>query len=106
MHYKLIITERAEALLDDLVHYLFYRIKNQQAATHLLDSVEHLYERLEDNPFQFPECRDEYLSYMEYREAVLPDMNYLVIYRVEDRNVYVLGVFHELEQYKNKCDDI
>ena len=38
----------------------------------------------------------------EYREAVLTDMNYIVIYKVEDENVYVLGVFHELEQYKNK----
>ncbi|MBQ4522235.1 MAG: type II toxin-antitoxin system RelE/ParE family toxin [Lachnospiraceae bacterium] len=102
MHYKLIITERAEELLDGLVRYLLYRIKNQQAALHLLESIEKLYDRLEYNPFQYPFCKDEYLLQKEYREAVLTDMNYLVIYKVEDENVYVLGVFHELEQYKNK----
>lgn len=102
MDYKLIITERAEELLDGLVQYLLYRVKNEQAAIHLLDSVAHLYDRLEDNPFQFPECRDEYLSYLGYREAVLSDMNYLVIFKVEEETVYVLGVFHELEHYKNK----
>lgn len=102
MDYKLIITERAEELLDSLVRYLLYRIKNEQAAIHLLDSVEHLYNRLENNPFQFPKCRDEYLSYLGYREAILPDMNYLVVFKVEKETVYVLGIFHELEQYKNK----
>lgn len=102
MHYKLVITERAEELLDGLVYYLLYRVKNEQAAIHLLDDIGQIYERLEDNPFQFPKCKDEYLSYMGYREAVLLDMNYLVIFKVEDRNVYVLGIFHELEQYNHK----
>ena len=54
MRYKLIITERAEELLDGLVRYLLYRIKNQQAALHLLESIEKLYDHLEHNPFQYP----------------------------------------------------
>lgn len=54
MNYKLIITERAEELLDNLVCYLLYQIKNEQAARHLLDSAEQVYSRLEENPFQFP----------------------------------------------------
>lgn len=29
-------------------------------------------------------------------------MNYLIIYKVEEHCVYVLGIFHELEQYNNK----
>lgn len=29
-------------------------------------------------------------------------MNYFVILKVEDDRVYVLGIFHELEQYKDK----
>lgn len=102
MLYKLIITERAEELLENLVYYLLYRIKNQQAASHLLDRVERIYDRLEDNPYQFPFCRDEYLASKEYREVVLPDMNYVIIFRIAENEVYVLGVFHELEQYRNK----
>ena len=102
MYYRLIITEKAEELMDNLVKYLLYRIKKQQAAIHLLDSVERVYERLEENPFQFPICRDEYLAHKGYREAVLLDMNYLIIFKVENNEVYVLGVFHELEKYQNK----
>lgn len=102
MDYRLIITKQAERMLDRLINYLLYRIKNQQAAMHLFDSIERLYQRLEENPFQFPMCRDDYLLHKEYREAVLPDMKYLVIYKVEDKAVYVLGVFHESEKYWTK----
>jgi hypothetical protein len=73
MDYKLIITERAEELLDKLVYYLLYNIRNEQAAIHLLDSVDEIYDRMEENPFQFPECRDIYFSHLGYREAVLAD---------------------------------
>lgn len=102
MNYKLIITERAEELLDALVRYLLYQIKNEQAAVHLLDSVEQGYSRLEENPLQFPRCRDAYLSRLGYREAVFTDMKCLVIFKIEEDTVYIVGVFHELEQYRNK----
>ena len=102
MGYRLIITDRAEELLDGLVNYLLYKIKSQQAAIHLVDNIERLYDRLEENPLQFPLSKDTYLLHKGYREAVLPDMNYILIFKIEGTNVYVLGVFHQLEQYKRK----
>ena len=102
MVYKLVITERAEQLLDRLVYYLLFQLKNEQAAAHLLDVVSNVYERLEENPFQFPECRDVYLKSKQYREATTMDMNYVIIYRVEEETVYVLGIFHGLESYETK----
>ena len=53
---KLNITEHADELLDNLVYYLIYRLKNEQAAKHLLDGIDDIYDRLEANPFQFAEC--------------------------------------------------
>lgn len=102
MTYNLIITERADELLDKLVFYLLYQLKNEQAASHLLDGVSKIYDRVAENPFQFPECRDLVLKRKEYREAVIPDMNYIVIYRVHQHDVYILGVFHGLENYNQK----
>ncbi|MEE0884631.1 MAG: type II toxin-antitoxin system RelE/ParE family toxin [Faecalimonas sp.] len=78
MTYNLIITERANELLDKLVFYLLYQLKNEQAASHFLDGVAKIYDRVVENPFQFPQCRDSVLKRKEYREAVIPDMNYLV----------------------------
>ena len=40
MVYKLNVTDHADELLDNLVYHLIYRLKNKEAAKHLLDSVE------------------------------------------------------------------
>lgn len=100
--YKLIVTEHAEILLDNLVYHLLFRLKNEQAAVHLLNSIDNIYNRLEDNPLQFQLCQDSYLAKKGYHEAVVPEMNYLVIFRIDDNTVYIMGVFHQLENYQEK----
>ena len=102
MAYRLIITEMAEELLEQLVNYILYKFRNEQAARHLLDGIEQLYDRLEDNPYQFADCRDFFLKSKGYKEAVVKDMDYILIFRIEGNVVYVLGIFHQLENYKDK----
>ena len=46
MDYKLVISEHADELLDNLVYYLLYRLKSEQAARHLLDGIDGIYDRL------------------------------------------------------------
>ena len=102
MDYKLVISEHADELLDNLVYYLLYRLKNEQAARHLLDGMNGVYDRLETNPFQFPLSRDVYLANKGYHEAVVPQMDYIVIFDVREDTVNVVGVFHQLENYQSK----
>lgn len=104
MAYKLVITEHTDELLDGLVYHLLYRIKNEQAARHLLDGIESVYERLEENPFQFPFSRDTYLAGRGYHEAIVPQMNYIVVFCVKVDIVNVVGIFHQLENYQKKMD--
>ena len=102
MAYKINVTEHADELLNHLVYHLIYRLKNKQAAEHLLDFIEVIYDRLENNPFQFAECKDTYLAKKGYREAVVPQMNYIIIFDVSDNVVNIVGIFHQLENYQNK----
>ena len=102
MDYKLIITERADELLDNLMQHLIYRLKNEQAARHLLDGIENVYERLEENPLQFPFSRDTYLANKGYREALVPQMDYIVVFSIKADIVSVVGIFHQLENYQRK----
>lgn len=102
MDYKLVISEYADELLDNLVYYLLYRLKNEQAAKHLLDGIESIYDRLETNPFQFPLSGDVYLANKGCHEAVVPQMDYIVIFDVREENVNVVGIFHQLENYQSK----
>ena len=69
MGYRIVITKRAEELIEKLVNYLLFKIKNEQAAVHLLNEMDHIYGRLESNPLQFPICRDIYLESKLYRES-------------------------------------
>ena len=102
MAYRLNITEHAEELLDDIVYHLLFRLKNEQAARHLLDNIDCIYERLEENPFQFPASRDKYLATRDYREAIVPQMDYVIVFDVREGTVNVVGIFHQLENYQRK----
>ena len=92
MAYNLSVAERADELLDIILHHLIYQFKNKQAAKHLL----------EENPLQFPVCRDTYLAKRGYREAVTRQMDYVIIFRVNSDIVNIVGIFHQLENYKKK----
>lgn len=46
MAYKLTITEHADELPDNLLYHLLFRLKNEQAAQHLLSGIENVYGRL------------------------------------------------------------
>ncbi len=102
MDYKLVISEYANELLNSLIYYLVYRLKNEQAAKHLLDGIDSIYDRLVINPFQFPVSRDRCLANRGYHEAVVPQMDYVVIFDVREAVVNVVGVFHQLENYQSR----
>ncbi len=36
---------------------------------------------------------------MGYREALVPEMKYKIVFEVEDNVVTILGIFHQLENY-------
>ena len=102
MAYKLTVTEHADVLLDNVIHHLLYQLKSEQAALHLLDGIENVYERLEENPLQFPLSRDICLAGKGYREALVPQMDYIVVFRIKVDTVNVVGIFHKLENYQRK----
>lgn len=102
MAYKLVITAHADDLLDNIMYHLLYRLRNEQAAKHLIIGIENVYERLEENPYQFPYSRDSYLANRGYREAIIPQMDYVIIFEIKNNTVNVVGIFHQLEHYPGK----
>ena len=102
MDYELIISERADELTERLVAYLLNNLNNPGAAARFLDELDVIYDRLINNPYQFPDSPDEYLFLRGYREALLKTMQYKVIYRIENQQVLIVGIFHTLEDYRRK----
>ncbi len=62
-----------------------------------MDSIDTIYDRLEINPFQFAKYRDAYLAKRVYREAVVSQMNYIIVFDVKADVVNVVGIFHQLQ---------
>lgn len=102
MAYNLIITDRANELIDERIAYIINKLKNPSAASHLMDGISSVYDRLQDNPLQFPDSRDPLLIKRKYKEALIPEMKYKIIFRVEYETVYIVGFFHDLENYPVK----
>lgn len=102
MTYKLVVTERADKLLDNILWYLLYQLKSKQAAGHLLNEIDNIYDRLEENPLQFPLSTDTYLADKGYHEAVIGQMKYTIVFKIEKNIVYIAGIFHQLENYQKK----
>lgn len=104
MTYRLIVSERAEELIDASVNYIVNILKNPDAAVHLLDEVSEIYDRLEENPYQFGDSKDDYLKSKGYKEAIVSGMQYKMIFRIDNNSVYIVGLFHDLEDYPSKID--
>lgn len=75
MAYRLNITEHANDLLDNILYYLI---------------------------LQFPLSRDTYLASKGYYEAVIGRMNYTIVFNIKADVVNILGIFHQLENYRKK----
>lgn len=106
MGYKLITTDEMDALLDERVNYLIDVFKNEQAELHLLVGVEEVYNNLEINPNIYRESLDPFMKAFHYHEAKIADMDYILIYKIVYDSVYILGIFHSLENYSEKMETI
>ena len=105
MSYNLIVTKRANELIDACISYLLFRLKSGTGAEHLMQGIQEIYTGLEENPYQYRISKDLFLAQKKYREAYIRGMKYKVIFRIEEPNmVYVLGLFHDLENYTEKID--
>lgn len=102
MVYKVVSTDEMDVLLDKCVMYLLKKFKSEQAASHLLDGVSEVYDNLENNPLIYRISEDPFMKELNYREAKVPEMDYLIIYKIVGNTVYLLGIFHSLENYAGK----
>ena len=102
MPYRLIVPVYVDEQIDACIAYIAQTLCNPNAARSVLDDLAAVYERLEQLPEAFPLCRDTCLRAKEYRKIALPHHNYLLIYRIEKRIVYIVGFFHMRENYRDK----
>ncbi len=99
MTYKLIITQQANIHIDNIINYLVNNLANKPAAQKFIKELSALYDRLSNNPYQFQKCENILLDKKNYYKAQLSTMKYNIIFKIQDTSVFILGIFHNLENY-------
>ncbi|MDO4622056.1 MAG: type II toxin-antitoxin system RelE/ParE family toxin [Eubacteriales bacterium] len=102
MAYNLIISEKANQHIEQIVEYIMFHLQNPEAAKSVLDDLEHTYHLLEQNAESFPYSEDPYLAAKGYRKLSLQKHAYVILYKVADNTVQISGVFHTLQDYRIK----
>lgn len=98
--YKIVLTEKANADLSEIVKYIAQHIGNPFAANALLDEIEACYGALKFTPEMYERCRDSRLQRQGYRKAVIK--HYIMIYRVDTAKqcVYIMRFFYGARDYE------
>lgn len=99
MVYKVIIMPPAKRRLDMYVNYTIEKLKNRQAAKAILADARTTKKRLSIMADSFKICEDPLLKKYEYRKIMFERHKFLMIYRIQDNQVIVDGMFHELQDY-------
>lgn len=82
MAYKLIVALSFENDLDETFDYISNKLYSPLSAQNLLNKTEKIISNINDNPFLYPECRNESLAQKEYHYAIVN--NYLLFYSVDE----------------------
>lgn len=82
MTYKLIIAERFESDLDEVMEYIAFRLYNPKAVQRLLNRIEETITALPENPFLYPHYHDEEIAKRGYRFVVIS--NFILFYIADE----------------------
>ena len=102
MVYNIEVTDRTEKQIENAIQYLAVNLKSMQAAKNLMEDINQAFALLKAVAASFSFCEDSYLASKGYRKFALKKHDYLIIYRVKENTVYLVGFFHILENYREK----
>lgn len=99
--YDVIFTDTAETQSQRILDYLFFELKNAQAAYSVEQDMKETVLRLSCVADSLKLCDDPKLRALEYRTIHLKRHRYFMLYKIEDDKVYVIGIYHDLQDYEN-----
>lgn len=102
MDYKIVLTENAQYELEMCIQYLLVEKKNIQAAQSFLHDFETTKTTLNNVAEVLQFCRNKRLKKLGYRRINFQKHKYFMLYRVEDKQIIVDGVFHNTQDYERR----
>ncbi len=99
--FKVVFTDKAETQAQQILDYLVYELENTQAALSVEQDMKDTVTRLSYMADSLKLCDDADLQALGYRTIHFRRHRYFILYKVVDSFVYVLGVYHDLQDYEN-----
>lgn len=101
MQFKVKLSELAEQQYDEILSYIANELKNPQALKNVMDDFDDTVENLESMADSFGYCNSNRLREMGLHKIKFARHRYLFVYRVNDSQVIIEGMYHELQDYES-----
>ena len=101
MDYEVILTYPAKAQFDHVINYILCEFESEQAALSVLNDAEDTKSRLAHVAGSLKLCDDPKLRALGYRTIHFRRHRYFMLYEVADDCAYILGIYHDLQDYEN-----
>ena len=101
MAFNVHITDFAYDQLDQILDYITNRLLNPEAAANVLEDVDIALEKLETSASAVKLCDEPELAQHGYSKYLLEKHRYILLYRIEGRDVFIDRIYHELQDYLN-----
>lgn len=99
--YEVILTDTTVIQSQRILDYIFFELKNAQAAYNFEQDMKETAKRLSRVAGSLKLCDDPELRSLEYRTIHLKRHRYFMLYKIVGRRVYVIGIYHDLQDYEN-----
>jgi 5-deoxy-D-glucuronate isomerase len=99
--YRVIVSPRALAQLDDYIAYVHYTLLNPIAAKSILNDAKKTREMLSKVAGSLKLCDHPTLHKLGYRAIKFEKHDYAMLYRTEGKTAYVDGIYHLMQDYEN-----
>ncbi len=104
MDYKVMLSDLAKRLLDDILFYIYVTLGNEAAAGRVLEDAEKNIQELSQVGDSLKICEESELEEYDYRKMHFLSHWYIMPYTINGNLIHVDRIYHELEDYKNLPD--
>ena len=102
MAYNVLITQRAEQDLSEIISYFTDKLCNPKAADSLLIDFLKEKENISDNPYMYPSSNNSLLQSEGYHRFLFKK-NYIALYLIDEseKTVSIMRIFYAKRDYVN-----
>lgn len=100
IEYEVVLTDAAREHARNILDYIYFELENIMAADSVREDMLETAERLSHVAGSLKLCDEPKLRELGYRTIHLRRHNYFMLYKIMGERVYVVGIYHDLQDYE------